>query len=205
MAQSATKQQGDGYSDMPLNTRQSNAVTIIKQWQPLTQDHTKCVQTLITVISNVLYKPHEEKSHKLRLNKAKVKRVIVDIPGGVKLLKLAGFNQQQDDNGEQVLSIEAPSTVEEFEQLTDIWLILLKTQYLMGINPDSNAPKGSPLPKQFKIPNTIQYEMNEFFASNEIAKSTEFQQLVQSSNDTTLSPTSLERYNNLHSYLGYYL
>ena len=190
----STKQEGDGYGDMPLNTRQTNAVSIIKQWFPLTQDHTKCVKTSITVISNVMYHPKEEKYQKLRLNKPKVKKVIVDIVGGIKLLKLAGFEQKTEKNGNKILCIESPTTIEEFEQLTDIWLVLLKTQYLWGINPDKNAPKDLPLPKQFVIPNTLKYLMDDFFASNEMAKSNEFQQLVKNSNNPNLSPTALERY-----------
>ena len=189
-----TKQQSDGYGDMPLNTRQQNAVSIIKQWYPVTQDHAKCVKTLITVISNVLYYPTESKYQKLRLSKPKLQKVIVNIVGGIKLLKLAGFQESKEDNGEKILCIESPTTIEEFEQLTDIWLVLLKTQYLWGINPDKNAPKGTPLPTQFTIPNTIKYAMNQFFETNEIAKSTEFQELVKNSNNPNLSPTALERY-----------
>ena len=189
-----SKNDDSGYGDMPLNTRQSNAVSIIKQWSPVTQDHAKCVKTAITVISNVLYNPKETKYQKLRLSKPKVKKVIVDIIGGVKILKLAGFEQKTEDNGEKVLTIESPTTIEEFEQLTDIWLVLLKTQYLWGINPDKNAPKGTPLPSKFTIPNTIKYSMSKFFETNETAKSTEFQELVKNSNNPNLSPTSLERY-----------
>eukprot|EP01084_Bolivina_argentea_P229691 387609_1 len=173
---------------MPLNTRQQSAVSIIKQWYPIGAHHVKCVQTAIKVISNVLYKPTEAKFHQLRLNKAKVKKAFVDVNGGIKLLKLSGF-QQTTENNEKLLSIEPPTTIEEFEQLTDMWLILLKTQYLWGINPDTNAPKNSALPKQFVIPNSLQHAMQQFFATNTIAKSKEFQSYVQQSNDVQLSPT----------------
>jgi len=143
----------------------------------------------------VLYKPQETKYHKLRLSKAKVKKVIVDVVGGIKLLKLAGFEPKTENDGEKVLSIEPPSTIEEFEQLSDLWLVLMKTQYLWGINPDSNAPKNAAFPKQFKIPNTMKYAMDAFFKSNEIAKSSEFQEFVGKSNDLNLSRNAVQRYN----------
>eukprot|EP01084_Bolivina_argentea_P001825 3376_1 len=195
MAES-TDNSSDGYSDMPLNTRQQNAIQVIKMWNPVEQQHIKCIQTAITVIRNALYKPRQEKYHKLRLSKPKVKKVIVDVNGGVKLLKLAGFSQSTDkETNEKILCIEPPSTMEEFEQLTDIWLVLLKTQYNWGINPDTNVPKDTPLPKKFQLPNTIKYQMETFFQTNDVAKSTEFQEFVRKSNDANFSPHAQQRYN----------
>merc|ERR1719295_2331529 len=107
MALSASKEQDDGYSDMPLNVRQQNAISVINQWNPVQDLHIKCVKTAITVIRNVLYKPQHDKYLKLRLNQSKVKQVIVNVKGGVKLLKLAGFSQSTVDN-EPVLIIERP-------------------------------------------------------------------------------------------------
>ena len=191
MAQPA-EQKSDGYSDMPLNTRQQNAVSVIKAWSPVQAQHRKCIKTAIQIIKNVLYKPKQEKFQKLRLNKPKVKQAIVDVKGGIKLLKLAGFTQKSENDGQKILCIEAPSTIEELEQLTDIWLILLRTQYNLGVNPDPNAPKGAALPKQFSIPNSIQPKMKSFFESNEVTQSSEFQKLLKASN---VAANALERYN----------
>eukprot|EP00485_Elphidium_margaritaceum_P014466 CAMPEP_0202728394 /NCGR_PEP_ID=MMETSP1385-20130828/185603_1 /ASSEMBLY_ACC=CAM_ASM_000861 /TAXON_ID=933848 /ORGANISM="Elphidium margaritaceum" /LENGTH=479 /DNA_ID=CAMNT_0049394641 /DNA_START=13 /DNA_END=1449 /DNA_ORIENTATION=- len=185
----------DGYSDMPLNVRQKTAISVIEQWQPVANEHKKYVSTALTILTNVLYKPKELKFQTLRLSKPGVKKKIVDVNGGVKILKLAGFEQAISDSSESILRIAPPATIEEFEQLTDIWLILLKTQFNWGIHPDASAAKnGAALPSKFTVPNNLASQMATYFEQNEIAKSAQFQSFVQNSNNIQLSPTALERY-----------
>ncbi|KAH9261120.1 hypothetical protein BASA81_000824 [Batrachochytrium salamandrivorans] len=54
-----------------------------------------CVQTIAKLLSNIMQQPDEPKFRKINLSNDKIKEKIVNVNGGVVLLKAAGFEEQE--------------------------------------------------------------------------------------------------------------
>ena len=85
-----------------------------------------CSDTLVRKLMSVEH-PTQSKYQWLRMTKGAVRRSIVKVSGATKLLKLAGF---RSDGDAEYLRIAGPWTMEELQQLTDVWLVLQRTQWL---------------------------------------------------------------------------
>lgn len=75
-----------------------------------------CFKTLITLLSNVLKDPTNEKFRKVNLDNEAIKKRVATINGGISVLKGAGFTKADDGNYLQVDAINA-DLISEIVQL----------------------------------------------------------------------------------------
>ncbi|CAA7043685.1 unnamed protein product [Microthlaspi erraticum] len=72
------------------------------------------IGVLLRLLKNIVKEPENGKFRKIRMSNAKIKEAIGDVPGGVELLELVGF-ELKEENGEVWAVMEAPR--EEQSQL----------------------------------------------------------------------------------------
>jgi hypothetical protein len=69
------------------------------------------VSVVLKVIDNITAHPEDPKYRKMKLSNATIKRKIVDVNGGLELMRALGFKRDADEKGYELLVMNLPEEV----------------------------------------------------------------------------------------------
>lgn len=113
-APGANSRMADQLSDLEVALRQL----------PL-EDAVETLDVIRKMVQNVIRNPSEDRFRRIRFTNAKIKAVIVDVPGAVELLKAMGWVEEEGFGGAMVL----PASVRPAHEVEIVGIIEAKDYY----------------------------------------------------------------------------